>query len=80
MTVENDKKLLDKEIESLNEEIKNLGYQLSGVLNVDCSFGVCAFDPDADSLQDKMKEIQEKRALLERLKENINSCLNHENR
>jgi len=25
------------------------------------------FDPDADNLQDKMKEVQEKRALLERM-------------
>jgi len=44
MTIENEKKMLEKQIESLNEEIKNLGYELSGLLNVDCSFGVCVAD------------------------------------
>lgn len=76
MAMENEKKLLDKEIESLNEEIEKLGYQLGGLLNVDCSFGVCTFDPDVDIIQDKLKEVQEKRSLLERLKRNMDSCLN----
>ena len=70
-----EKEILEKEIESLNNEIKNLGYQLSGLLNVDCSFGVCSFDPEVDDIESKIKEVEEKKALLERLKQNINSCL-----
>ena len=69
-----DKKILEKEIKKLNEKIKNLGYELSALLNVDCSFGVCSYDPEVDDLEDKMEEIQEKKALLERLMKNIKSC------
>ncbi|MEW5802025.1 MAG: hypothetical protein AB1847_07960 [bacterium] len=76
MAMENEKKILDREIEELNEEIKKLGHKLGGLLNVDCSFGVCTFDPETDNLQEKLKEVQEKRALLERLKGNMDSCLN----
>jgi len=75
MDIENDKKILEKEIESLNDEIKNLGYQLGGLLNVDCSFGVCAFDPEVDDVQEKLKEVQEKKALLEKLKQNIDGYM-----
>ena len=75
MTVENEKKMLEKQIESLNQEIKNLGYELSGLLNVDCSFGVCSYDPEAEDLQDKLKEVSERKALLEKIKKNLKSCV-----
>ena len=75
MTRGSERQLLDKQIENLNEEIKNLGYELSGLLNVDCSFGVCAYDPEADNLQDKLQEVQEQKELLERIKKNIRSCI-----
>ena len=74
MNTGNDKELLQKEIDRLNEEMKNLGYQLGGLLNVDCSFGVCTFDPEVDDVQEKLKEVQEKKALLEKLKQNIDNC------
>jgi len=75
MTIENEKKMLEKQIESLNEEIKNLGYELSGLLNVDCSFGVCVYDPEVENLQDKLKEVNERKALLEKIKKNLRSCI-----
>lgn len=75
MTIENEKKMLEKQIESLNEEIKNLGYELSGILNVDCSFGVCSYDPEVEDLQDKLKEVQEQKAILEQIKKNLRSCM-----
>ncbi|MGA1824899.1 MAG: hypothetical protein ACMUIP_09555 [bacterium] len=75
MGTEEDKKLLEKEIDDLNEKIKQLSYQLSGLLDVDCSFGVCHYDPMADDIQEKIKEVQEKKELLERLKKKISSSL-----
>ena len=75
MTIEDEKKMLEKQIENLNEEIKNLGYELGGLLNVDCSFGVCSFDPEAEDLQDKLKEVSERKALLEKIKKNLKSCV-----
>ncbi len=75
MTRGSERQLLDKQIENLNEEIKNLGYELSGLLNVDCSFGVCAYDPEADNLQDKLQEVHEQKELLEKIKKNLSSCI-----
>ena len=74
MNREDEKNLMESEIESLNEEINHLAYMLRGLLNVDCSFGVCVFDPEVENVQDKMKEVQEKKALLEHLKRHIDSC------
>ena len=75
MDVENQQKMLAEQIENLNEEIKNLGYQLSGLLNVDCSFGVCSYDPEAENLQDKLKEVNERKELLEQIKRNLRACM-----
>jgi prefoldin subunit 5 len=73
--VKEEKELLQSAIENLNEEIKDLAYKLEGALDIACNFGVCAYDPEADDLQDKIREVQEKKELLERIKRNIDSCL-----
>lgn len=62
-----EKELLQKEIEDLNNRIKELAYRLGGVLDVDCNLGVCSYDPEADDLQAKLKEVHERKALLEKL-------------
>ena len=59
-----------KEIEALNEEIKKLGYKLSALLNVNCSFGSCILDPEVTKVQDKIKQVQDTKALLEQIKNN----------
>lgn len=66
-----DKTLLQKEIDELNNQIKKLAYRLGGVLDVDCNLGVCSYDPEADDLQKKMTEVQERKALLEKLMGNL---------
>ena len=71
MSYDGEKEILSMEIEKINREIKDLSYQLSELLNVDCNLGVCSFDPQVDNIQDKMKEIEEKKKLLLFLKENL---------
>ncbi len=71
MNHESEKKILEHEIEKLNKEIKDLGYKLSELLNVDCNFGDCGFDPEVDNFQEKMEEIEKTKGLLEFLKKNL---------
>jgi hypothetical protein len=78
MNHEDEQKILEHEIEKLNEEIKDLGYKLSELLNVDCSFGDCSFDKEVDNVREKMEEIEKTKRLLEFLKNNIDKC--HENK
>jgi prefoldin subunit 5 len=72
---EEQKNVLEGQIEALNEDIKELGYKLEGILDVGCSLGACTFDPEADDVQEKIKEVQRKRAILERLRDNLDSCV-----
>ena len=65
-----EKRIIKKEIEALNEEINNLGQRLCELLNVNCSFGECILDPEVTSVQKRIKEAQEAKALLERLEKN----------
>ena len=73
MGIEEDKKLMEKEIASLNEQIKKFGNDLNRVLNIDCDLGVCVYDPRVDNIREKIKEVQEKKELIERLLKNIAS-------
>jgi hypothetical protein len=72
--MEREKELLGKEIAELNEQIKKLAYDLGGLLHVDCAMGVCNYDPEADDLHEKMKDDEEKKKLLKRLRANLDAC------
>lgn len=72
--MEKEREVLKKQIDSLNEEIKNLAYRLGGLLDVDCNLGVCSFDPDAEDLHEKIKEVQERKVLLERIMRNLDTA------
>jgi hypothetical protein len=72
--MENDRELLKKQIDSLNDEIKTLAYKLGGLLDVDCNLGVCSYNPEADNLQETMKEVQKRKTLLEKIMKGIDSC------
>jgi hypothetical protein len=72
--MEEERQLLQKQIDSLNDEIKSLAYKLGGLLDVDCNLGVCSYDPDADDLQEKMQEVQKRKVLLERIMQGIDTC------
>jgi hypothetical protein len=73
--MEREKELLAKEIADLNEQIKKLAYDLGGLLHVDCTMGVCNYDPEADDLHEKMKEVEEKKKLLKRIQVNLDACI-----
>jgi hypothetical protein len=79
MIHEDEQKLLEHEIVKLNEELKDLGYKLSELLNVDCSFGDCSFDKELDNVRDKMQEVEKTKKLLEFLKNNIDKCHDNKN-
>jgi hypothetical protein len=72
--MEDEKALLQKQIDNLNNEIRSLAYRLGGLLDVDCNLGVCSYDPEADDLQEKMKEVQKRKALLEKIAQGLDSC------
>ena len=65
--------VLTGQISALNEEIKQLASKLEGILNVDCSLGACAFDPEVDDVHEKIEEVGKKRSLLERIRNNLDS-------
>ena len=68
---EKEKEILAREIDNLNEEITLLSHQLNEIFNINCSFGVCLFNPEVDSIQEKMKEVQERKELLETINRRI---------
>ncbi|MGA1864020.1 MAG: hypothetical protein ACMUHX_03055 [bacterium] len=79
MNHEEEQKILEHEIEKLNEELKDLGYKLSELLNVDCNFGACSFDKEMDNVREKMAEVEKTKKLLEFLKNNIDKCHEDQN-
>ncbi len=71
MKKKNEKEILAREINNLNEEITLLSHQLNEIFSVNCSFGVCLFNPEVDSIQEKMREVQERKELFESIKKRV---------
>ena len=74
MADDKERALLEEQIEKLNEEIRKLGYELSALLNVDCNLGACMFDPEADDVKEKLREVEEKKRMLALIKERVGQC------
>lgn len=66
--------ILNQEIETLEEKTKVLAAQLQEVVGVDCSFGACVFDPEMTDIEDKIADVQSRKATLEKIMDDLDKC------
>lgn len=66
--------VLNLEIEYLEEKTKELAARLQEVVGVDCSFGACVFDPEMTDIEDKITDVQNKKATLEKIMKDLGEC------
>jgi hypothetical protein len=75
MAVASDREeLLNEEIASFEEELRNLGSKLEEVSGVDCNFGACVFDPAMNDIEDQIAEVQKRKKILEQVLQSLADC------
>lgn len=66
--------MLEAQIADLEEQTKVLAEKLERVIGIDCSFGACVFDPEMGDIEERLDEVQRRKATLEQIIQNIESC------
>lgn len=65
---------LQKQIDALDEQIKTLAEKLEEEMGISCEFGACVFDPEMDSIEQKIEEVQRRKKMLEAMEKSLKEC------
>jgi prefoldin subunit 5 len=65
--LEEREKVLEKEIAELDDQMKKLAVMLEEIAGTDCDFGSCVLDPAMESVEEKIEEVQRRKAVQETL-------------
>jgi hypothetical protein len=74
MMAEDREEYLEKQIQDLDEQMKSLGAKLEEELGVSCDFGSCVFDPEIETTEHKIEEIQRRKKMLEAMVKSLKEC------
>jgi hypothetical protein len=74
MMAEDRDEYLEKQIQELDEQIKALGAKLEEELGVSCDFGACVFDPEIETTEHKIEEVQRRKKMLEAMHSSLKEC------
>jgi chaperonin cofactor prefoldin len=66
--------VLNEELDKLNDQTAKLAEKFEALAGIDCDFGECIFDPEMDSLEKKIAEVQRRKKILEGMIEHLESC------
>ena len=69
-----EQEILDKELANLNDETAKLAEKFQQLAGMSCDFGECVFDPDMDSIEKRIAEVQRRKKVLEGMVEHLESC------
>lgn len=66
--------LLNKEMAELEEQTRVLATKMQELVGIDCASGACVFDPAMNAVEAKIADVQKRKALLNEIKEAMDSC------
>jgi chaperonin cofactor prefoldin len=72
--IREEEEVLQAELDKLNEQTAKLAEKFEALAGIDCDFGECIFDPEMDSVEKKLAEIQRRKKVLEGMIEHLESC------
>ncbi len=65
---------LQKQIDTLDEQIRSLAEKLEEQMGISCEFGACVFDPEMDSIERKIEEVQRRKKMVEAMEKSLKEC------
>ena len=67
-------KILNTEIEKLEEQTKVLAEKMQELIGVDCNFGACVFDPAMSDVEGRLADVQRRKKTLEKIMSDLDAC------
>jgi chaperonin cofactor prefoldin len=65
---------LQKQIDELDEQTRELATHVEELAGIDCNFGACIFDPALDSTEDRIAEVQKRKKMLQAMLKSLKEC------
>lgn len=72
--IREEEEILKKQLAELDDKTAKLAEKFEQLAGIDCDFGECIFDPEMDSVEKKMAEVQRRKKVLEGLIDHLESC------
>jgi hypothetical protein len=69
-----EEEVLKQELDKLNDQTAKLAEKFEALAGIDCDFGECIFDPEMDTVEKKIEEIQRRKKILVGMIEHLESC------
>ena len=66
--------ILKKQLADLDDQTAKLAEKFEQLAGIDCDFGECIFDPEMDSVEKKIAEVQRRKKILEGMIDHLESC------
>ena len=71
---EDEEKLLQKQIDDLEDQQLKLAEKMEQIAGIDCTFGSCVFERNIDSVELKLEEVQRRRKAIESIMRTLKEC------
>lgn len=72
--IREEEEILKKQLAELDDKTAKLAEKFEQLAGIDCDFGECIFDPEMDSVEKKIAEVQRRKKVLEDLIDHLESC------
>lgn len=72
--IREEEEILKKQLAELDDKTAKLAEKFEQLAGIDCDFGECIFDPEMDSVEKKIAEVQRRKKVLEGLIDHLESC------
>jgi hypothetical protein len=69
-----EEEILKKQLADLDDQTAKLAEKFEQLAGIDCDFGECIFDPEMDSVERKIAEVQRRKKVLAGLIDHLESC------
>lgn len=65
---------LQRQIDELENQQLELAEKMEQIAGIDCTFGVCLFDKNIDSVELKLEEVQRRKKAIESMMMSLKEC------
>ena len=72
--IREEEEILKKQLADLDDQTAKLAEKFEQLAGIACDFGECIFDPEMDSVEKKIAEVQRRKKVLEGLIDHLDSC------
>ncbi len=65
---------LQNQLDELDEDIRKLAVKMEEEMGISCEFGACVLNPELDTIEKKIEEVQRRKKMLDAMRSTLKEC------